>query len=393
MTTPSPSGQSGILLLVILTSIFFVNFVSRVVLSPLLPVIEKDLGLSHATAGSFFMMIALGYSAGLLGSGFVSARLTHRQTIVLASVSGGLAFFLIAASHTLLLINLGLFVLGISTGFYLPSGMATITGAFPATHWGKALSVHELAPSLAFITTPLIVEALLSFCPWQTIVALIGGAALILGLAYHRFGLGGNFTGEAPTPGNIKLLAAKPTFWIMAIFFGLAITASVGIYSMMPLYLVAERGFDRGTANMLVGLSRIPVIAVALGSGWLADRFGPKPMIAAALIANGLTTILLGALPGRWVILMVFLQPILTAGFFAAGFMILSRIVPARTRNLSVAMTMLIAYPTGGGLVPIVLGSFGDAGAFGAAFVVIGCVTLLCTLLLARLDLSRPDEG
>ena len=88
MTDAPLSRKSQMFLLSLLTGIFFLNILLRVVLAPLLPVIEKDLGIGHAVAGGFFMMIALGYATGLFGSGFVSAHLTHRRTIVIAAVAG-----------------------------------------------------------------------------------------------------------------------------------------------------------------------------------------------------------------------------------------------------------------------------------------------------------------
>jgi len=392
MTHLTPWQKTHYLLLGLLTGIFLVNFLSRVVLAPLMPVIEKELGLGHTAAGAFFMMIALGYSAGLIGSGFLSSRLTHRRTIALAAVACGCAFFLIAASQTLWMIRLGLFLVGVSTGLYLPSGITTITSSIGSAHWGKAIAVHELAPSLAYIAAPLLVEALLLLFPWQAILALIGSASVLLGLTFLRLGSGGDFTGEAPTLGNIRLLIGRPAFWIMAALFSLAIASSMGIYSMMPLYLVAERGIDRSTANTLLGLSRIPLIAIALFSGWISDRIGPKPTIAAVILFNGLAAILLGALPGRWVILMVFLQPMLTVCFFPAGFTILSQIVAPRARNLSVSLTVFIAYLIGAGLIPTLLGIFGDAGMFGISFILVGCITLLCLPLITRLDLTQPKK-
>ncbi|MEK7375343.1 MAG: hypothetical protein AABZ85_10015, partial [Thermodesulfobacteriota bacterium] len=62
MTNLSLSRKSQLVLLGLLTGIFLLNFLSRVVLAPLLPVIEKELSLGHTAAGAFFMMIALGYS-------------------------------------------------------------------------------------------------------------------------------------------------------------------------------------------------------------------------------------------------------------------------------------------------------------------------------------------
>jgi NNP family nitrate/nitrite transporter-like MFS transporter len=310
----------------------------------------------------------------------------------MAALACGCSILLISISHSLWAIRLSLIILGVSSGIYLPSGMTTITASIPPIHWGKAISVHELAPALGFILAPFVVEGFLVFWPWQAVLAVIGVITAILGLTFLRFGPGGNFTGEAPTLGNIRLLTGKPAFWIMAVLLGLAIGSSIGLYSMMTLYLVAERGFERETANMLIGLSRIPSIAMALISGWISDRFGPKPTIATVIFLNGLATILLGVLPGHWVILMVFLQPMLTVCFFPAGFTILSRIVPPSVRNLSVALTTFIAYLIGAGFLPILLGVFGDRGAFGTAFTLVGSLILLSVLLLSRLDLTEGKE-
>jgi NNP family nitrate/nitrite transporter-like MFS transporter len=162
---------------------------------------------------------------------------------------------------------------------------------------------------------------------------------------------------------------------------------------MMPLYLVAERGIDRELANMLVGLSRISLLIVGLVAGWISDRIGPKPTITFVILFIGLMTILLGLMPGRWVLLMVFLQPMLTVCFFPAGFTILSRIVPPNARNLSVSLTMFIAYLIGAGFFPTLLGFFGDRGAFGAAFILVGSMMLLSVLLLPRLALTEETKG
>jgi MFS family permease len=182
MKDASLSRKSQMFLLSLLTGIFFFNMLLRVILAPLMPVIEGELGLSHTASGSLFMMIAVGVAAGLFGSGFVSARLTHRRTIAIAAIAGGCAFFFIAASHSLWSIRFGLIFLGIATGLYLPSGMTTITAAIPPIHWGKAFAFHEFAPTFSFILAPLIVEGLLLLCRWQGILILIGALSLILGL-------------------------------------------------------------------------------------------------------------------------------------------------------------------------------------------------------------------
>ena len=74
--------------LVLLSSLFLLNFLSRIIFSPLLPKIEQELGFSHTVAGSFFLWISAGYFFSVLSSGFVSARITFKASGVTSLVSG-----------------------------------------------------------------------------------------------------------------------------------------------------------------------------------------------------------------------------------------------------------------------------------------------------------------
>src|SRR5512139_1020959 len=86
-----PGTALPLLPLTFLTAIFYLNFVSRIILGPFLPVIEHELGLGHGVAGSLFLFIQIGYAAGLLGSGLVSWRFSHRHTIMASVVAVGVA--------------------------------------------------------------------------------------------------------------------------------------------------------------------------------------------------------------------------------------------------------------------------------------------------------------
>ena len=124
--------------LLLLTSIFFVNFIARIILAPLMPSVKADLALNHAEAGSLFLLISLGYFTTLLASGFISSRLTHRQTIMFSGIAMGIALFITSFSTSLWGIRLGLIAMGMAAGPYMPSGLATLTTLFKYRHWGKA---------------------------------------------------------------------------------------------------------------------------------------------------------------------------------------------------------------------------------------------------------------
>jgi NNP family nitrate/nitrite transporter-like MFS transporter len=384
------SFKSHIGAILFLAGIFFLNFLGRIILAPLLPTIEKNLGLGHSEAGSLFLLISLGYFISLLGSGFVASRLMHKRTIIVSANAIGLALLGISASDSLLGISMGLVFLGLAAGLYLPSGISTLTSLISPNQWGKALAIHELAPNLAFVAAPLISEVLLQWFSWRGILAVIGITSMVVGMTFGRFGTGGRFPGDAPSLTSFRTILVKPAFWIMTILFSLAITGSLGVYAMLPLYLVTERSMDQYWANTLVAVSRVSGLGMAFLAGWATDRFGARKIMAAVFLLTGTMTFLLGVTKGFWMVLIVFAQPMLAVCFFPAGFAALSCIGPSSSRNVAVSLTIPLAFLIGAGAIPAGIGIMGDTASFAFGFALVGIFILMGFLL--SLTLQLPEE-
>jgi NNP family nitrate/nitrite transporter-like MFS transporter len=367
--------------LLFLTSLFFLNFISRIILAPLLPIVERDLGVSHIEAGSLFLLISLGYFVALLFSGFLSSQMTHRHTIITSATAVGLSLLAISLSNSLWTIRIGLILLGGSAGIYLPSGIATLTSLIKQKHWGKALAVHEVAPNLSFVAAPLVSEILLLWFSWRGILAILGGTSLVLGIAYACFSRGGEFRGQAPSLATFKPIMSEPAFWILIILFSLGIGSTLGIFTMLPLYLVVERGLDQNWANTLIGLSRISGIGIAFIGGWISDRLGPRSTMGFVFLITGILTILLGLASETWLVVAVFIQPMSAVCFFPAGFAVLSQIGPPEARNVAVSLTIPFAFVVGAGAIPTGIGYMGDAGSFALGIVLAGGMMLVGALL------------
>ena len=350
--------------ILLLTNIFFLNFISRIIFAPLLPSVQKDLGLAHVEAASLFLFVSMGYSVSLLGSGFVSKRLQHKKTIVLSATAVGVSVTAIALCHSIWTIRGGLLLLGLASGLYLPSGLASLTALVSVRHWGKAIATHELAPNLSFFMAPLLAECLMMWFPWRGVLVFLGACSVLTGALFSLFFKGGNFPGESPNFLSVKTLFSDKSFWIMMVLFSYGICATLGIYTMLPLFLVAQHGLERNWANTLVALSRISGMFMAFLAGWMTDRMGPGLTMSGVFLMAGLATILLGSLTGSWLVLMVFLQPVVAGCFFPPGFAALSAVGPANSRNVAVSLTVPAAFLIGGGAIPMGIGMMGDAGLF-----------------------------
>ncbi|MFO7781494.1 MAG: MFS transporter, partial [Spirochaetia bacterium] len=181
-------------------------------------------------------------------------------------------------------------------------------------------------------------------------------------------------------------LMAKPAFWLLIVFFALALSGTDGVYLLVPAFLITEAGIDPRTANAVFGVSRfMPVLSLSVAA-LLADRFGPRYTITVALVGSGLAVLLLG-LTGGWLrILMVFVQPAVGAIFFPAGFAALSSLLPAESRNVGISMVLPISVVLGVGVLPAFVGYMGEVATFAQGFAILGAATAVlgATALLVR---------
>ena len=377
-----------------LALLFFLTFIGRFIFAPLMPTIENELGITHSQAGTLFLMISLGFFAGQVCSGFLSSRVDHRGSLIISTFGLGVTLLLFNLTSSLWTIRLILFLLGVAAGLHMPSAMATITAMVNRQEWGKAMAVHQTAPPLSLVLGPLLAILLLDLFSWRTILTLLGGMAFVVGLLFLRFGRCGEFPGDPPRPAVLKMLISQRSFWIMVVLFALAMGGTVGIYTMLPLFLVNERGFDGDWANTLLGLSRISSLFMPFVAGWLIGRFGEKIFIFIVMIVAGVTTIMLGALSGTWLLVIIFLQPAVIGCYFTAGFAALARIVQPNLRSIAAAFTTPTAFLIGGGLLPTAMGYMGQAYSFGLGIILTGFLMILSAGLVFFLNLiEKMEEG
>ncbi|MDF1527318.1 MAG: MFS transporter [bacterium] len=361
--------------LLFMTVIFLFNFLARFIWGPLLVPIEKDLGLSHTGAGSLFLIITIGYMIGLLISGFISQKISHPATIGYSCISCGVVLAGASMSVSLLYLCVSLVLLGFTTGIYLPSAIPTLTHGLAQRDYGKAYSFHEVSPSLCFILGPILANIMLRHYPWKMVLLPVAAGIFILGFIYLARPITGKIYGEAPTLKNIGRILSERQYWFLLFIFMLAAGANVGVYAMLPLYLQAGRGLDQTTANTLLSVSRIAAIFSPFLVGWVTDQFGAGRVLAVIVFFNGVATATLGVSSELLFKMALFVQPMLSTAFFPPIWTIMSDIVDPRARNLGVSLLVPPAFIIGAGVLPTIIGAFGDAGMFPAGFVLWGVLT------------------
>jgi NNP family nitrate/nitrite transporter-like MFS transporter len=378
------------ILLLVLVIMFL--FMARLIYSPLLLSIEESLGLGHAEAASFFLFITIGYSGMMIFSGFVAAAIGHRATIALSVLLATAGLLTVSFSFSLWGMRAALVLLGIGAGLYFPSGIPTLTALVEERDEGKALALHEIGPNLSFVLVPVGAVLALRFLSWREVLfvlSCIGGA---VGLLFLVFARGGRFRGKPPHLANAKLILGKSSFWIMAALFALGAGAGSGVFAMTPTFLVSERGMNPELVNSLISLSRISGLVIIFVAGYLVDRFGARRVISVAMLSAGMATAAMSTAYRPLLIVAVFLQPILIACFFPAGFRVVSRIAPREMHNLTISFMFPIGYAVGSGLVPLFLGFLGDRKSFAFGFLLYGALLTTAAFLPSLMRLDTIDR-
>jgi NNP family nitrate/nitrite transporter-like MFS transporter len=171
----------------------------------------------------------------------------------------------------------------------------------------------------------------------------------------------------------------------MVVLFSLAVGGSIGVFSMIPLYLVTIKGFELEAANGLTAAARIPGVLMALISGMFADRLGVRRAVILFSMLTGIFTGLLAWAGGSWIAPVVILQSVLSVCFIPAGFAVLSRIVAPRRRSIAVSLCTPIAVLVGAGVIPSFMGFLAEQERFSLGFLLLGAamaVASLCSLFL-----------
>ena len=178
-------------------------------------------------------------------------------------------------------------------------------------------------------------------------------------------------------------LFTRKALWIITLLWIFASASYNGIYFILPLYLIKERGIDFGYANTLLGISRIGGIFVSILSGFLADRYGYRRILMLSLCAAGLSTIglsLASNLPQ--ILIALILQATLSLAFFPVGFSLVSKLTPLQERSVAIGVVLSIVAIFGTGTTPFLLGLTADHFSFQIGIFWLGILTTLSSLLV-----------
>ena len=285
-TTTTERTGSPWLMLSVATLGFALNFWAWALISPLGPLFRADGSLGDLTEADVSLMVAVPVIVGSLGRIIVGA-LTDRY-------GGRVMFPLVSALTVVPVLFLGFFALDsyaliLVGGFFLglggtvfAVGVPFVNAWFPPAQRGLAVGIFGAGmggTAISALTTVRLFENLGRTSPFLiTAVALLAYAVLAWVVLRDAPGR------VVPTTSLATRLAANAKLsitWQACVLYAVAFGGYVAFSVYLPAYLITAHGLEAtDAANRMAGFVVIAVIMRPVG-GWLSDRFGSIPVLAA----------------------------------------------------------------------------------------------------------------
>ena len=363
----------------------FINFSIRTAFSPILPLIEDSLSLSHGEAGGLVTTFSIGYGLSLLVTGRFASAWGYKRTVTMGFAGVGLIYFVLQWVQSYSAFHIIFFLIGYTSGAYIPAVIPIITETYGSKHWGKAIGVHDSAASFSLFAIPILVTFGLHFFHWRRLLLILGIAALVLPICFWKVSVEPKQEKLQQRGCYLELFRKKST-WIMGLIWILPSACCNGIYSILTLYLVKERGIPFDYATTMIGISSAGAIFVTILSGFLADRFGYKKILTMSIFATGLATLALSlASTVPLILVSLILQVNLSCTFFPVATAAISKIAPLSERSLATGVIISIGMIFGTGVTPFFLGVIADHLNFQTGIFGLGILTIFSSLAVRLL--------
>ena len=294
----------------------FTGGITFYALTALVNPIVETFGWSYAVIS--LAMTLRGVEMGLLNpvAGFMVDRWPARNMILGGMLITGLGLVLLSQTANLGMYFGSFFLIALGGSLAIYVAPMTVVARWFHYNLGKASSLVMLGIGIGGLLVP-VVTVIIEAVGWRNCILIMAAVMMVTGLPLafvfrdrpSDYGLlpdgrapGKRGVAEGPRPEDIGLTLSEAlhtrTFWQI----GLALSLQVLGFSAVVLHVMPfleDLSVKRETASLMAMLIPLSSVPARLGYGWLADRFRPTYVSAAAMIITGIAMLLFASFSGN----------------------------------------------------------------------------------------------
>jgi len=269
----------------------------QAVMAPLLPAIIEDLGITSSQVGAALTAMAALSAVCRYPGGRLADHLSRKTVLAVAigAMTSGFAVLAVTPGYPVFLV--GVVIVGVGAGLYLPSAFALLSDLFVGRR-GQAIGINNAAVNLGGILASGLAVVVLARASWRAAFVPVVAVFVVLLVLMHFWNDEPYVLVRVsfhPISTARRLLADSRIRW-MVISAALVMFVQRGSVAFIPLYLHAEKELSTALAGgFYAGFYLVGMISTPL-TGWLGDQIGHTRVVLAATVTAiaGLAVLLVG---------------------------------------------------------------------------------------------------
>ncbi|WP_436346493.1 MFS transporter [Natronorubrum sp. FCH18a] len=378
--------------LALCTLAFFATMVGRLAISPVVPIIIEEFGVSNSVVGVALTGMWMAYFASQFPSGILADRFGERPVILVAVGGTAIASVFLALAPAFVLFVIGTIVLGGVAGLHYSVATTLLTRTYEEI--GAAIGVHNSGGPAAGLIAPPIAAWIGVRYGWRPAVAI--GAAMavpVFVLFAWRVRPTEPRRPDQPMAERLQLEAVLELLSRPRIVFPICLAVGGAFVwqataSFLPTFLVEHRGQSTELAGVVFGGYFVVQAVTQVGVGAVSDRYGRDFATAGCMVLAVVGFALLIAVPGTVAIVTAVILVGTGLGWGAALLPRFMDVLSEAERGAGFGLIRTV-YGFIGALGSVATGLLADLFGWGVAFgVLAGLLALVFAALVVNWALS-----
>lgn len=336
--------------------------IDRFMISTLMPVMSKDLGLRYHDIGIITGALAFSWGIASLLMGNKADHIGRRKVLIGSMI----AFSLLIGASGLATGLVGLVIvrilMGAADGAFVPAAVAATLDSAEPRHHGRAMGFEQMGSSLFGLgLAPLLIAWLLHVVDWRYVFVLFAIPGLLLAFLIWKWvpraapsaPLSSNSLADwrlVTGYRNVKLAMALMLCWL---------TSLVVTSAFLPGYLLDHLHLGFGEMSVVMSAVGIGSAIGALILPGLSDRTGRRPIVLLCSVGSATAIaglMFAGSQPPLLFALLFMIHFFNSAALALTVGPISADSVPAGLMSTASGLVVCVGEIFGGGLLPIVAG-------------------------------------
>ncbi|WP_233571955.1 MFS transporter [Halosegnis longus] len=285
-------GYSGRLLLAISVGWAFIQ-AGRLVVSPLLPEISGQFGLSPTEEGLTVTTIWFVYACLQYPSGRLSDVLTRTTLLVAGLCVIAVGFLVFAGAPTYLVVLVGAVLVGFGAGLY-PTPARGLVSDLYVERRGQAFGLHTASGDVGGVIAAGLAVATLAVASWRGAFLPVAVVLLSVALALHVWSREGYHVEsvDLEVRATARRLLGDPGTRRLILAYALYAFTWQAATGLLPTFLRRSKSFSPAIATASFGTlfvvgAVVKPVAGGLGDRVRRDRLAPAALLLAAVALTG----------------------------------------------------------------------------------------------------------